>query len=940
MQVKKLLCITTVSTILSGYLAVTQTGTTQEKESGIFSNNIDKTTDIQSLNSDDLRQLTENSSTNQLDQTIDSLDQRFSLEDNSDSQEIVENSLEIPQQSDSGITQKATSTEESLNQTTSTASSTEIQDSSSESNQIDKGTEGGWNYDIRGDYAYITGSNLSGDVSVPSTLGGKPIRFERLDGSVFGNYQNITSFKVSSSFYAEAVSFKGWSNLESVDLNLISIGNNSTKEMFQNCSKLKNINLNNFDTSNITDMSGMFYNCNLLSNLNVSNFNTSNVIDMASMFYGCTSLTALDLSNFNTSNVTSMTGMFYSCNNLSTLDLSSFDTSNVIEMSFMFSLSGVNILDLSHFNTSNVKNISYMFSWCRSLTSLNVSSWKTTNITDMSNLFANSGIISLNLSNWDTSNVNDMSNMFNSCKSLSNLDLSNWNTSNVNNMNTMFGYTGLTSLDVSSFNTSKITNMEDMFTNNLNLTSLDLSNWDMSNVTKLSSMFYRCISLNTLNVSNWNTSKVKDMSRMFANTSITNLDLSNWNTSNITTMSDLFLNCSSLRSLDVSSWDTSKVRDMSAMFRNTGLTNLDISNWDTFNVTNMQNMFSDNSELISLEVPNWNTSNVTNMSGMFMLCPKFKKLNASNWDTSSVTNMGFMFTVQTTYPDQVLLVQTNDSKLLTYDYYSLDRRIPCGPRFNPDGGVFPDATDINKSYFSKVAMTTDEYKNKSTLSSLEEYVKNIEPTMEGSDFISWTNSSGKNIDEITNIFDEVDTTYTANWQRKKDPNIPDGSKLPDNVNSNSSLGIAYYPTKLSIPTTELNESGEQNIPIQTTSIHVGVKDYYATTNWNLRAQLKWDKDDFHGSSIQSDNNGKVYKNENNGNDPFTDNDLKDTTEARGESCPTIDETESTIMSATNEKRTGVYDYSLGKLTLVIPETKYVEPNQYSGTIQWNLVSAP
>lgn len=940
MQAKKFLCITTVSTVLSGYLALTQTGTAQEKESDIFSNNINKTTDIQPLNSDDFELLSENSSTNQLDQTTDSLDQGFSLEDNSDSQEIVENSLEISQQSDSGITQKATSTEESLNQTTSTTSSAEIQNSSSESNQINKGTEDGWKYDIRGDYAYITSSNLSGDVSVPSTLGGKPIRFERLDGSVFVNYKNITSFKVSSLFYAEAVSFKGWSNLESVDLNLISIGNNSTKEMFKDLLKLKSINLNNFDTSNITDMSGMFYNCNLLSNLDVSKFNTSNVTDMTSMFYGCTSLTILDVSNFNTSNVTDMSGMFYSCSNLSTLDLSSFDTSSVSKMSFMFSLSGVNTLDLSHFNTSNVKNISYMFSWCLSLTSLNVSSWKTTNITDMSNLFTNSGLISLDLSNWDTSNVTDMSNMFNSCKSLSNLDLSNWNTSNVINMNTMFSYTGLASLNVSSFNTSKVTNMEDMFASNLNLTSLDLSNWNMSNVTTISGMFNNCISLNTLNVSNWDTSKVKNMRNLFWNTSITSLDLSNWNTSNVTTMFGLFSECSNLRSLDVSSWDTSKVKDMTSMFKNTSLTNLDISNWDTSNVTNMQGMFSDNLELISLEVPNWNTSNVTNMSGMFMLCPKFKKLNASYWDTSNVTNMGFMFTVQTTDPEQVLLVQTNDPKLLAYDYYSVDRRIPGGPRFNTDGGLFPDATDINKSYFSKVAMTTDEYKNKSTLSSLEEYVKNIEPTKEGSDFISWTNSSGKNIDEITNIFDEVDTTYIANWQRKNDPNIPDGSTLPDNVNPNSRLGIAYYPTKLSIPKTDLNESGEQNIPIQTTSIHVGVKDYYATTSWTLRAQIKWDKDDFRGSYIQSDNNGKVYKNENNGNDPFTDGDLKNTTEASGERSPIIDETESPIMSATNEKRTGVYDYSLGKLTLVIPETKYIEPNQYSGTIQWNLVSAP
>ena len=84
----------------------------------------------------------------------------------------------------------------------------------------------------------------------------------------------------------------------------------------------------------------------------------------------------------------------------------------------------------------------------------------------------------------------------------------------------------------------------------------------------------------------------------------------------------------------------------------------------------------------------------------------------------------------------------------------------------------------------------------------------------------------------------------------------------------------------------------------------------------------------------------MCKNENNGIDPFREEDLKDTSEVIGEPHLSINEMESLIMSAQNDKRVGVYDYSLGKLTLIIPEVKYIEPNQYSGTIQWNLVSAP
>ena len=42
------------------------------------------------------------------------------------------------------------------------------------------------------------------------------------------------------------------------------------------------------------------------------------------MFYGCFSLTNIDLSNFNTENVTDMSGMFNKCNKLNYLNLLNF----------------------------------------------------------------------------------------------------------------------------------------------------------------------------------------------------------------------------------------------------------------------------------------------------------------------------------------------------------------------------------------------------------------------------------------------------------------------------------------------------------------------------------------------------------------------------------------------------------------------------------------
>ena len=51
-------------------------------------------------------------------------------------------------------------------------------------------------------------------------------------------------------------------------------------------------------------MRNMFYKCSSLISLNLSNFNTNNVNNMSYLFCNCSSLTSLNLSNFNTINVT------------------------------------------------------------------------------------------------------------------------------------------------------------------------------------------------------------------------------------------------------------------------------------------------------------------------------------------------------------------------------------------------------------------------------------------------------------------------------------------------------------------------------------------------------------------------------------------------------------------------------------------------------------
>ena len=56
--------------------------------------------------------------------------------------------------------------------------------------------------------------------------------------------------------------------------------------MFFGYSSLKELNLSNLNTNNVTDMSCMFSGCSSLKELNLSDF-YNNVTDMAFMFSGC-----------------------------------------------------------------------------------------------------------------------------------------------------------------------------------------------------------------------------------------------------------------------------------------------------------------------------------------------------------------------------------------------------------------------------------------------------------------------------------------------------------------------------------------------------------------------------------------------------------------------------------------------------------------------------
>ena len=111
---------------------------------------------------------------------------------------------------------------------------------------------------------------------------------------------------------------------------------NSLSQIFQECTNITEINLSNFNSSNIMTMNGMFDSCTSLKSINFGNFITSNVYDMEKMFYKCTNLISLNLSSFDISKVNKIHYMFADCKKLNNLNLSNFIISNKLEFSNLF----------------------------------------------------------------------------------------------------------------------------------------------------------------------------------------------------------------------------------------------------------------------------------------------------------------------------------------------------------------------------------------------------------------------------------------------------------------------------------------------------------------------------------------------------------------------------------------------------------------------------
>jgi surface protein len=261
--------------------------------------------------------------------------------------------------------------------------------------------------------------------------------------------------------------------------------------------------------------------------------------------------------------------------------------------------------------------------------SINLTDWDTSAVTDMSRMFQGAADFDQYIGNWDVSRVTNMDLMF-SGTSIFNKTIANWNVSAVTSMKAMFDNARFFNHPLDTWNVSSVTNMEIMFASAFSFNQ-PLASWDMRKVTNIDYMF----SISGFNqpIQSWDTRSIRSMNAVFAAARFFNQPLANWNVSSVTSMTSLFQEASVFNQ-PLGNWNLSKVTSMQTMFYDATSFNQPIANWDVGRVTSMQGMFR-NAISFNQPIGDWVVTSVTSMDQMFRNASSFSQ-NLSCWCVPSI----------------------------------------------------------------------------------------------------------------------------------------------------------------------------------------------------------------------------------------------------------------------------------------------------------------
>lgn len=491
-----------------------------------------------------------------------------------------------------------------------------------------------------------------------------------------------------------------------------------TDRMFNSCISLRNIRFNDhfdlilgyhFPYRHLKNTNEMFENCKNLESIDISHFDISHI----------TAYHDEKLNEF----ISEMRDMFKDCRSLESISLGNLYTyerehdSELVFRTFFETLrSGapnLKYIQIPHFNNRGdleynaEEDISGLFENLKELIEVDLSEWKTKNVTDMSRIFK--GCVKLeriNIDGWDLSNVIYADSMFEDCNTISSIMLEDKPFEKIASANQMFkncsnlmelrfndgcifeslaaanemfyGCENMNSLEIPNFDVRRIgtslgdvgveveTDMQDIFKDCHRLETIKLNNFKIDNEVSPPSdipvdtktelgdyrfgYFFLCLQvgafyLKRIEMRDFNNPQLTSMRGMFKFFhNVESIDLSWCSTENITDMSEMFYGCSSLDKLDLTSFNTSKVTTMAGMFANcNNLYDLDISSFDTSEVTNMSNMFKGCGKLYILNLSSFNTSRVTTMEGMFQDTESLKRCYMDGFNYENVETLSHLF---------------------------------------------------------------------------------------------------------------------------------------------------------------------------------------------------------------------------------------------------------------------------------------------------------
>lgn len=182
--------------------------------------------------------------------------------------------------------------------------------------------------------------------------------------------------------------------------------------MFYNCSNITEVDLSEFDASEVTKMNDMFSYCTNIKTIKFKKQIIENVTNMNYMFNYCKNLEAIDLSNFETRNVTHMGAMFQNSEKLEKIDLSNFDTKNVIQFGCMFNdcYNLKEIIFSNKFTLYKAMFIPWMFYGCENLEKIDLTDFQIYHVQDRTKVFE--GCDKLNEIKVKSDSINEYKQLF------------------------------------------------------------------------------------------------------------------------------------------------------------------------------------------------------------------------------------------------------------------------------------------------------------------------------------------------------------------------------------------------------------------------------------------------------------------------------------------------------------------------------------------------